>query len=147
MDNKDSTEKKDGRGKNKPTHSKKRRRRYHPPKKQNYGNSSDSGQPIQKKEPESYPDCPVCGKSVRNLNIAIEEKSTRAPAHFECILRELGKEIQLQPKERLHYLGSGCFGVLQFEEGKGLASFSIKRRIQYEDSSNRADWRKNITFT
>ncbi len=95
--------------------------------------------------PEDYPNCPVCGMSVKNLNIAIEEKKSHEPAHFECIMRELATEVQLTPQERLHYLGSGCFGIVQFEEGKGLSSFSIKRKIQYEDANNKADWRKKIS--
>lgn len=97
-----------------------------------------------RKENTWQPDCPLCGKPVRNINIAIEEKKSKQPAHFECIMRDLSREIQLGPHERLHYLGSGCFGVVKLEEGKGLSDYSIVRRIQYEDNDKKAEWRKQI---
>jgi hypothetical protein len=109
-------------------------------------NKERGPRPSRPPRPENswQPDCPVCGKAVRNINIAIEEKKSKQPAHFECIMRILGEEIALGPRERLHYLGSGCFGVVKLEEGKGLSSYSIVKRIQYEDSDNKADWRKKI---
>ena len=110
-------------------------------------NNKDRGRRQERpKRPENtwQPDCPLCGKSIRNINIAIEEQKSKQPAHFECIMRDLTKEVTLGPQERLHYLGSGCFGIVKLQEGKGLSSYSIVRRIQYEDRDNKADWRKNI---
>lgn len=97
--------------------------------------------------PKESPNCPLCGKAVRNLNIAIEEKTSHEPAHFECIMKEISTEIKLGPRERLHYLGAGCFGIVELEEGKGLSSFSIKQRIQYEDKMKKPDWRKKLAST
>ena len=99
------------------------------------------------KQPEEYPNCPICGKAVRNLNIAIEEKKSHEPAHFECIMKELSLEIKLGPQERLHYLGSGCFGIVKLEQGKGLSSFTITQRIQYEDKIKKPSWRKKLATT
>ena len=95
--------------------------------------------------PEECPDCPICGKIVRNLNIAIEEKNSHEPAHFECVMRQLSAEIDLKPQEKLHYLGSGYFGIIQLKEGKGLSSYSIKEKFQYEDVSKKSDWRKKMS--
>jgi hypothetical protein len=94
-----------------------------------------------------YPNCPLCGRSVRNLNIAIEDKTSHEPAHFECIIKHIAESTQLGQNERIHYLGSGCFGIIKYEEGKGLASFSVKKRIQYEDTIKKPDWRKKLCRT
>lgn len=105
-----------------------------------------NSRPNRRPRPENrwQPDCPLCGKPIRNIHIAIEEKKSKQPAHFECIMRDISNEIKLGPQERLHYLGSGCFGIVKLKEGKGLSSYSIIKRFQYEDSDNKADWRKKI---
>ncbi len=117
-----------GRGENRRRSSKKHRYPNKPPKQNTW-----------------QPNCPICNKPVKNINIAIEEKVSKKPAHFECVIRNLSTEVKLGPHERLHYLGSGCFGIVKFEEGKGLSSYTIIRRIQYEDNDQKAEWRKGIS--
>jgi len=119
-------------------------RRNKPKNNQHWKNNNSKKYRITHALSQWQPDCPICGKTVRNLNIAIEEKTSKQPAHFECVMQKIAEEVHLGPQERLHYLGSGCFGVVKLEEGKGLSSFTIIKRIPYEEHDNKADWRKKI---
>jgi hypothetical protein len=46
--------------------------------------------------------------------------------------------------EKLVYLGSGSFGVVEFKD-KNESAFSVKRRIQWEKEGEKKDWRKGIS--
>ncbi len=49
----------------------------------------------------------------------------------------------LLPGEKLVYLGSGGFAVVEFRDGKETA-FSVKRRIPWEKEGVKKEWRKAI---
>jgi hypothetical protein len=64
---------------------------------------------------------------------AIEHQESGKKAHFDCILKELKNRYQLNPKEEIIYLGSGCFGIIERIKGKSPLGFVIKKRFQYEN--------------
>jgi hypothetical protein len=103
---------------------------------------------LQKPEvPLVFPDCPICGKQVRELSSALTHKITQQPAHFDCVFRELREANPLSPQEKLCYLGGGCFGILEFRPTGGPAGFVIKRRIQYEEKDPPQLWKKPLQIS
>jgi hypothetical protein len=94
--------------------------------------------------PLVFPDCPVCGKPVRDLASALTHRLARTPAHFDCIMRELRDSNECTAQERICYLGGGAFGILEFRSGSGQSRFVIKKRIQYEEKELPQDWKKPL---
>lgn len=94
--------------------------------------------------PVFAPDCPVCGKPVRELAAALTHRLTGAPAHFECIMKELRDANELAPQEKLCYLGGGTFGILLFKPSGGVNRFTIRKRIPYEEKDTPQDWKKSL---
>ena len=91
-----------------------------------------------------FPDCPVCGKAVRELASALTHRVSRVPAHFDCVVRELRDTNEMNAQEKLCYLGGGTFGILEFRPPGGPSRFVIKRRIQYEEKETPQDWKKPL---
>lgn len=94
--------------------------------------------------PQSFPECPVCHKPVRELAMALCYRVTGTPAHFDCILKELKDAHELAPQEKLCYLGAGTFGILQFKSQGGGNKFTIKMKIPYEDKTSPQEWKKPL---
>lgn len=92
------------------------------------------------------PDCPVCGKPVRELPSALTHRVSGKPAHFECIMKEIRDANELAPQERLCYLGAGTFGILQFRSAGGATKFTIRKRISYEEKDSPQDWKKTLSI-
>ena len=94
-------------------------------------------------QPQNFPECPLCHKAIRELAMALSCRLTGTPAHFDCILKELKDSHELAPQEKLCYLGSGNFGILQFK-GQGGNKFTIKMKIPYEDKASPQEWKKPL---
>ena len=77
--------------------------------------------------------CPICNRPLNVTMTAIVHKETSKKAHFDCVLKELKKSYQLNPKEELFYLGGGSFGIIERVKGKNSMGFVIKKRFQYEN--------------
>jgi hypothetical protein len=108
------------------------------------GNGSEARgeKPEEKKD---LPACPLCGKPVYDLTTAVAAvKETGEPAHFDCVLERVSAAESLGPQEKLVYLGSGSFGVVEFKD-KNETAFSVKRRIQWEKEGEKKDWRKGLS--
>jgi hypothetical protein len=100
--------------------------------------------PQRREPPLVFPDCPLCGKPVRELSSALTHRVSRQPAHFDCIVRELRDSTEIGPEEKLCYLGGGSFGVLEFRPAGAASRFVIKKRIQYEEKETPQDWKKPL---
>lgn len=91
------------------------------------------------------PTCPLCGKPVYDLSTALSaDREKPAPAHFDCVVERLTAAESLGPGEKLVYLGSGSFGVVEFKD-KSESVFTVKRRVQWEKEGEKQDWRKNLS--
>jgi hypothetical protein len=93
------------------------------------------------------PDCPICGKPVRELASALTHRASRQPAHFDCIVRELRDSTEIAPQDKLCYLGAGSFGILEFRPPGGPSKFVIKKRIQYEEKEIPQEWKKPLQIS
>lgn len=100
--------------------------------------------PPQPAVPIVLPDCPVCGKQVRELASALTHRVSRQPAHFDCVMRELRDSNEIAPQEKICYLGGGSFGILEFRPPGGPTRFVIRKRIQYEEKETPQEWKKPL---
>ena len=89
--------------------------------------------------------CPICDKGVRDLLTAIAWGEGRLPSHFDCVLKELSGQEDVQPKEKVVYLGAGNFGIVKFRSGSGSSRFIVRKRIQLEEKEESIEWRKKIS--
>lgn len=89
------------------------------------------------------PDCPLCGKPIADVSSALAEKASKAPAHFDCVLASLAEAESPGPQQRLVYLGSGCFALVEGNP-QTPQKFTIVRKIQYEERDSKPDWRKDL---
>ncbi len=108
------------------------------------GRGAEPQRPAQPAIPIVLPDCPVCGKQVRELASALTHRVARQPAHFDCVMRELRDSNEIAPQERICYLGGGTFGILEFHPPGGPARFVIRKRIQYEEKETPQEWKKPL---
>ena len=91
------------------------------------------------------PICPLCEKPVFDISTALgADRETGKPAHFDCVLERVTAAETLGPGEKIVYLGSGAFAVVEFRDGKE-AAFSVKRRIQWEKEGEKKDWRRALS--
>lgn len=107
-------------------------------------------------EPIPHPPCPYCGKPIKDMSIAIADKSGK-PSHFECVAARIAEGETLESGDAVVYIGGGRFGIVHFPgmnretpasrkngdeyDAKG---FQIKKIFEWEDREDRAPWRKNI---
>ncbi len=108
------------------------------------GRAPEPQRPLQPAVPIVLPDCPVCGKQVRELASALTHRVARQPAHFECVMRELLDSNEIAPEEKICYLGGGSFGILEFRPPGGPTRFVIRKRIQYEEKETPQEWKKPL---
>ena len=93
---------------------------------------------------KDYPICPICGNSVKDINTAIAENESEAPAHFDCIIKKLEQQEELEKDEKICYLGRGSFGIIKTRNG-GPMKFFVRKRIQYEKEEKKFDWRSSVS--
>jgi hypothetical protein len=91
------------------------------------------------------PKCPYCGQNVRDVLTAIALEEGEQPTHFDCVIKKLSDEEELQPKEKIIYLGNGSFGVVRFKNPSDLRHFTIRKRIQIEPEKIDVEWRNAVS--
>jgi hypothetical protein len=96
-------------------------------------------------EPIPVPDCPLCGKPIKDLSAAITDKLSGVPVHFDCAIARIAEGESLEAGDTITYIGGGRFGVLHFPNPQDTRNFTIKKIFELEDKENRAGWRKNIS--
>jgi hypothetical protein len=94
--------------------------------------------------PLPSPDCPVCGKPIKDISIAFTDKASGSPVHFDCALEKVSEHEAREQGDIISYIGGGRFGIVYYNNSQDLKNFQIKKIIEWEDKENRADWRKNI---
>jgi hypothetical protein len=108
----------------------------------------DASQRPRSPRPEDAKDlplCPLCGKPVYDLSTALSaSREAGDPAHFDCVLERVTASESIAAGEKLVYLGSGSFGVVEFKD-KNDSAFVVKRRIQWEKEGEKKDWRRGIS--
>ncbi|MDR2054134.1 MAG: hypothetical protein LBP80_12035 [Treponema sp.] len=90
------------------------------------------------------PDCPICGKPIKDVSSALTDKASGNPAHFDCVLAKIADNEIREKGDAISYLGGGRFGIVHYANPHNIKRFKIKKIIEWEDRENRADWRKAI---
>ncbi|MDR1638025.1 MAG: hypothetical protein LBR93_11905 [Treponema sp.] len=96
-------------------------------------------------EPIPVPNCPLCGKPIRDISAAITDRLSGVPVHFDCAITRIAEGENLEAGDTITYIGGGRFGVLHFPNPPDTRNFTIKKIFELEDKDSRADWRKNIS--
>jgi hypothetical protein len=100
--------------------------------------------PVMASEPVPVPDCPYCGKPIRDLPAALTDRNSGEAVHFDCVLARLTENETMGRGDSVVYIGAGRFGVVHFANPNDPRSFVIKRIFEWEDKENRAEWRKSL---
>ena len=98
-------------------------------------------EPLFKRENLPELSCVICEKSIRNVHAAMSFQGN--VIHFDCAIEKIQREEPLKPDERICYLGAGAFGIVTFRQGN-QGKFTVKKRIQFEEKDQKAEWRKAI---
>jgi hypothetical protein len=95
-------------------------------------------------EPIPVPDCPYCGKPIRDISAALTDRNSGEAVHFDCALGRLRDNESLERGDAVTYIGAGRFGVVHFANPHDPRGFIIKKIFEWEDRENRAEWRKSL---
>ena len=115
-------------------------------------------------DPLPVPDCPWCNKPIKDISLAIADRDTGAPVHFECVTARIAAGENLKKGETITYIGGGRFGIVSFggegaiQDSPGSLApdsqtrdlpaeghdFKIKKIIEWENKDEKAEWRSVI---
>ncbi|MDR2793931.1 MAG: hypothetical protein LBB61_09770 [Treponema sp.] len=101
--------------------------------------------PLLSTDPLPIPSCSCCGKPIRDIATAVDDKTSGAPAHFDCILRRLIETEHIEKGDTIAYIGGGRFGIVHFGGSHDKPAFKILKIFEWENKDNRAEWRKNVS--
>jgi len=89
-------------------------------------------------------DCGFCHKPIFDLSTALADRESGGPVHFDCALQRVTDRETLAPGERLVYIGSGVFAVVEYKDRTETA-FTVKRRLPFEEEGKKQDWRRALS--
>jgi hypothetical protein len=95
-------------------------------------------------DPLPSPDCSICGKPIRDITLAVTDRITGAPAHFDCIVSRISENERMEKGDAVTYIGGGRFGIVHFANPQDNRNFRVKKIIEWEDKGNRAEWRQTV---
>jgi hypothetical protein len=101
--------------------------------------------PVLPPNPITTPDCPWCGKQIKDITCAIADKETGHPIHFSCVLGKVTDMVSLETDDTVCYIGGGRFGIVHYNNPPDVRDFTIKRIIEWEVKDNSGDWRMPIS--
>ena len=101
--------------------------------------------PVLSTEPIPVPECPWCGKPIKDLSAAITDKATGKPVHFDCVLARISDGEQLENGDAVTYIGGGRFGIIHYNNPPDTRDFSIKKIFEWENKEDRSEWRQSIS--
>jgi hypothetical protein len=111
-------------------------------RRRNKGGQAKKKQEFQPTLHEMLP-CSVCGEPIKDMTSAISTVDNDDPAHFDCVVSQLNKREVLSEQEKIVYLGSGHFAVVELSE-YNKRSLNIIRKIEPLSKDSREQWRKKM---
>ena len=94
--------------------------------------------------PITTPDCPWCGKQIKEIASAITDKESGLPVHFDCVLGSIISQVTLEANDTVSYIGGGRFGIIHYNNPPDTRDFSVKRIIEWEVKDTNTEWRRPI---
>ena len=109
------------------------------------GLSNEEKYPMPVRPPKrEYPLDPITGAPVDNVYTAFTHRETEQPTSFDAVLDHLRNAENIAENQQLIYVGSGSFGVYEEVEENGRRHLALQRKITYEDSHHKPDWRREL---
>lgn len=97
------------------------------------------------------PECVICHKKILEPSSIMEVPDSHDPAHFECVLSKLKEKEELSQHQRLVYLGSSNFAVIEpVEPEKKNSPFRVVRYVYSSSRGNMQNppgWRGSLAIT
>jgi len=100
--------------------------------------------PVLPANPITTPDCPWCGKQIKDITTAISDRDTGIPVHFDCVLLRIAEMENLETGDSVCYIGGGRFGIVHNNQ-PGTKGFSIKKVLEWENKDGNYEWRRPIS--
>ena len=101
--------------------------------------------PVLPANPITTPDCPWCGKQIKDITTAISDKDTGLPVHFDCVLSRIAEMENLDPNDNVCYIGGGRFGIIHYNNLPDTRDFFIKKILEWENKDIDNEWRRPIS--
>ncbi|MCL2265808.1 MAG: hypothetical protein FWC22_07175 [Treponema sp.] len=95
--------------------------------------------------PITTPECPWCGKQIKDITTAICDKDTGNPVHFDCVLARISQMENLDLNDSVCYIGGGRFGIIHYNNPPDTRDFTIKKIFEWENKDINSEWRKPIS--
>jgi len=95
--------------------------------------------------PITTPDCPWCGKQIKDITTAISDKETGLPVHFDCVLARIAESEKLEANDSVCYIGGGRFGIIHYTNPPDTREFTIKKIFEWEPKDTESEWRRPIS--
>ena len=95
--------------------------------------------------PITTPDCPWCGKPIKDITTAISDKESGRPVHFDCVLARIVEMEHLERNDSVCYIGGGRFGVIHYNNPPDMRDFSVKKILEWEVKEKNYEWRRPIS--
>jgi len=101
--------------------------------------------PVLPANPITTPDCPWCGKQIKDITTAISDKDTGLPVHFDCVLSRIAEVENVESSDNVCYIGGGRFGIVHYNNPHDTKDFTIKKILEWEIKDGIKEWRKPIS--
>lgn len=89
--------------------------------------------------------CPISGEPIDDIFTAITHPASGKPARFDAVIASLTEREQLEPEERIAYIGKGMFGIIKMEKTEnGRSELVVRKRIPYEEGHEKQVWRREL---
>jgi hypothetical protein len=86
-------------------------------------------------------ECAFCGKPIKDIALALVEKSSGNAIHFDCVILKITKNERLEKGDVVNYIGGGRFCIVHFDSPHDHRKFKIKKIFEFEEKDARAEWR------
>ena len=90
-------------------------------------------------------ECSLCGKMITEMITALPNPADNKPAHFECVLNHVSEREEIRENEKIVYMGSGNFAVVDEKEYQ-QKEWIIKRKIRLEPMESPMEWKEKMKF-
>jgi hypothetical protein len=101
--------------------------------------------PVPPVNPITTPNCPWCGKQIKDIATAISDKDTGLPVHFDCVLARIAEMEKLETNDSVCYIGGGRFGIVHYNNPPETKGFTIKKIFEWEIKDENNEWRRPIS--
>jgi len=101
--------------------------------------------PVPPANPITTPDCPWCGKPIKDITTAISDKETGNPVHFDCVLARISEMEPLETNDSVCYIGGGRFGIIHYNNPPDTRDFTVKKIFEWETKETTNEWRRPIS--